>query len=67
VRLLNGLLNPTRELLIALIALFLVVALVYAFTGILGPVLLAVLVILLIYFIVLAVREFQRAPERREE
>jgi len=63
----NGLLNPSRQLLIGLIVLFVVLAAIYAFTGILGFIIPAVLVVLLAYFIVLAVREFRRAPAQREQ
>ncbi|CAN5754305.1 hypothetical protein BH24ACT25_BH24ACT25_05160 [soil metagenome] len=63
----NGLLNPSRQLLIGLIVLFVVLAAIYAFTGILGFIIPLVLVVLLAYFIVLAVREFRRAPAQREQ
>jgi len=63
----NGLLNPSRQLLIGLIVLFVVLAAIYALTGILGFIIPLVLVVLLAYFIVLAVREFRRAPAQREQ
>lgn len=63
----NGLLNPDRNVLIGLIVLFVLLAAIYAFTGILGLIIPLVLVVLLAYFIVLAVREFRRAPAQREQ
>ena len=60
----NGLLNPSRELLLALIVVFLLLAFLNAFAdlGALGFVIFLVLIALLVYFVVLAVREYRRRP-----
>ncbi len=64
--LVDGLLKPTRELLIALIGVFLVLALLNAVAdlGALSFFIYLVLVVLLVYFVVLALREYRRRPER---
>jgi len=63
----NGLLNPERNVLVGLIVVFVLLAAIYAFTGILGFIIPLLLLVLLGYFIVLAVHEFRRAPARQEE
>jgi Na+-translocating ferredoxin:NAD+ oxidoreductase RnfA subunit len=66
VRPVNGLLNPSRGLLIALIVVFLLLAFLNAFAdlGALRVLIFVVLIALLVYFVVLAVREYRRRPGR---
>ena len=58
----NGLLNPSRGLLIGLIVLFVLLGIINATTdlGVLGFVIFLVLITLLVYFVAVAVHDFQR-------
>jgi uncharacterized membrane protein YdbT with pleckstrin-like domain len=60
----NGLLNPSRGFLYALIVAFVLLAFLTAFAdlGALGVVIFVVLIALVVYFVVLAVREYRHRP-----